>query len=99
MQLRDGFPRSDREERRAAGTEPDAHAPKRLRADIENDMRRAGLEQLQAVIEDVRMGEYVIVHVGFAISRVDEAEAIRTMELINEMQGGMDELRAGDAIS
>ena len=50
-------------------------------------------------IDGVHAGEYVIVHVGFAISKVDEAEAIRTIELINEMQGGLDELRGGDALS
>ena len=29
-------------------------------------------------------GDYVIVHVGFAISRVDEEEAKRTLELLDE---------------
>ena len=31
------------------------------------------------------MGEYVLVHVGFAISRVDEAEAERTFEVLREL--------------
>ncbi len=31
---------------------------------------------------EVALGDYVIVHVGFAISRVDEAEALRTLEMI-----------------
>jgi len=30
-------------------------------------------------------GEYVIVHAGFAIQKMDEAEAKRTLELWNEM--------------
>jgi len=34
---------------------------------------------------DVRPGDYAIVHVGFAISRVDEAEARRTFEALREM--------------
>lgn len=31
------------------------------------------------------VGDYVIVHVGFAISRVNEEEAHRTYELLREM--------------
>jgi hydrogenase expression/formation protein HypC len=39
-----------------------------------------------AYVEDhVRPGDYVVVHVGFAISRVDEAEAQRTFEALKEM--------------
>jgi hydrogenase expression/formation protein HypC len=30
-------------------------------------------------------GEYVIVHVGFAIARVDEAEALRTLQVLRAM--------------
>jgi hydrogenase expression/formation protein HypC len=36
-------------------------------------------------VPDVRVGEYVLVHVGFAISKVDEEEARRTYELLEEM--------------
>jgi hydrogenase expression/formation protein HypC len=31
------------------------------------------------------LGDYVLVHVGFAISRVDEEEARRTYELLDSM--------------
>ena len=34
---------------------------------------------------DAAVGDYVIVHVGFAISRVDEAEARRTLEVLRAM--------------
>jgi hydrogenase expression/formation protein HypC len=34
---------------------------------------------------DVIMGDYVLVHVGFALSRVDEGEAARTYKLLEEM--------------
>lgn len=34
---------------------------------------------------DAAVGDYVIVHVGFAISRVDEAEAKRTLHVLREM--------------
>lgn len=32
-----------------------------------------------AYIPDVQIGEYVVVHVGFAIQRLDEASAIETL--------------------
>ena len=40
---------------------------------------------LAYVSDQVKTGDYVIVHVGFAISRVDEAEARRTYEALREM--------------
>jgi hydrogenase expression/formation protein HypC len=40
---------------------------------------------LAYVADQVRPGDYVVVHVGFAISRVDEAEAHRTFEALKEM--------------
>jgi hydrogenase expression/formation protein HypC len=40
---------------------------------------------LAYVTDEVRAGDYVVVHVGFAISRVDEVEARRTFEALREM--------------
>ena len=36
-------------------------------------------------VPEAKVGDYVVVHVGFAISRVDEAEAARTYQLLEEM--------------
>ncbi len=36
-------------------------------------------------VPDIALGDYVIVHVGFAISKVDEEEALRTLELLSHM--------------
>ncbi len=36
-------------------------------------------------VPGVKVGEYVIVHAGFAISVIDEAEAKKTLELWDEM--------------
>lgn len=36
-------------------------------------------------VENVQPGEYVIVHVGFAISKMDEKEALETLKLLEEM--------------
>ncbi|MBE0595590.1 MAG: HypC/HybG/HupF family hydrogenase formation chaperone [Gemmatimonadales bacterium] len=35
--------------------------------------------------DEVQIGDYAIVHVGFAISKVDEEEAHRTFEMLREM--------------
>ncbi len=44
-------------------------------------------------VSDVKIGEYVIVHVGFAISKVDEEEARETLKLFEQMSASMDELK------
>lgn len=46
---------------------------------------------LQYVAGEVSVGDYVIVHVGFAITKVDEEEARRTFDLLREMSQ-LDEL-------
>ena len=35
-------------------------------------------------LEGARVGEYILVHAGFAIERLDEVEARRTLELLSE---------------
>lgn len=39
------------------------------------------------LVPDARVGDYVIVHVGFAIQRLDEAEARRTLEYFDSLLG------------
>jgi hydrogenase expression/formation protein HypC len=36
-------------------------------------------------VADVEVGDYTIVHVGFALSKIDEAEAVKTLALFAEM--------------
>ena len=43
--------------------------------------REACLEYLP----EVELGEYVLVHAGFAISKVDAEEAARTFELLEDL--------------
>lgn len=45
-------------------------------------------------VPETKVGDYVLVHVGFAISRVDEAEALRTYQLLKEMDQ-LNELEVG----
>jgi hydrogenase expression/formation protein HypC len=44
-------------------------------------------------VPEVRVGEYVLVHVGFALSRIDEAEAARVFALLKELDQ-LEELEA-----
>jgi hydrogenase expression/formation protein HypC len=45
-----------------------------------------------ALVEDVTVGDYVIVHVGYALQKLDPEEAERTLQMFAEM-GELDELR------
>src|SRR5512141_2442946 len=52
-----------------------------------------------AYVPEVRLGDYVLVHVGFAISRIDEEQAMETLAALQEI-GELSELGApeeGDA--
>ena len=51
-----------------------------------------------AYVPEAEEGHYVLVHVGFAISVVDEAEAMRTFEVLKQM-GELEELepKAGES--
>ncbi len=42
-------------------------------------------EACLAYLPEIALGDYVIVHVGFAISKVDEDEALRTLEILSTM--------------
>lgn len=38
-----------------------------------------------SMLNDVKVGDYVLVHVGYAISKMDEEEALETLKLWDEM--------------
>ena len=40
-----------------------------------------------ALVEDVAVGDYVILHVGYALQKLDETEALRTLELFAQIAG------------
>ena len=60
---------------------------------VEHGGLRVGRIQFGGIVRQARLdfvpeaavGDYVMVHVGFAISRVDEEEAQRTYQLLDEM--------------
>lgn len=37
-----------------------------------------------SLIEDSKVGDWIIIHVGFALQRIDEAEAKKTLALLAE---------------
>lgn len=48
--------------------------------DVEGVRREASL----MLLEDARVGDYVIVHAGFAIQRLDEESALESLNLLRE---------------
>ena len=42
-----------------------------------------------ALIEDVALGDYVLIHVGYALNKISQDEAEKTLKLFEEM--GMEE--------
>jgi hydrogenase expression/formation protein HypC len=50
-------------------------------AEIDGVKREASLMMLN---EEVAVGDYVLIHAGFAISRLDAEEAEETLELMRE---------------
>ena len=58
------------------------------KVDFGGVLRETCLEYLP----DIQVGDYTIVHVGFGISKVDEQEAMETMEMLREMEMLADEL-------
>ena len=48
------------------------------------------------LLPEAQVGDYVLVHAGFAMQKVDEKEAEETYALLNEMDGAP---RAAEALS
>ena len=59
----------------------DQHGVRMAKVQFGGVVREACLE----CVPEVQVGEYVLVHVGFALSRIDEAEAERTFEALREL--------------
>ena len=64
-----------------------------LSVDIEGDVNRCGHVDFEGIVRvvnlscvpDAGIDDYVLVHAGVAISKLDEAEAARTLELLRQM--------------
>jgi hydrogenase expression/formation protein HypC len=53
------------------------------------------LEVALDLVDDVSVGDYVIVHAGFAIKKLDEASAMETIRLLKEAAAFVDDLESG----
>lgn len=47
--------------------------------------------------EDARVGDYVIVHAGFAIHRIDEQEALESLRILRESLSVLDGPEGGES--
>ncbi len=50
------------------------------------DMAGVVRETSIMMLPDAKVGEYVIIHAGYAIEKLDEEEARRTIELFKQME-------------
>jgi hydrogenase expression/formation protein HypC len=65
---------------------------------IENYMAVIDVDGVQRecsllLLEDAQVGDYVIVHAGFAISKIDETAALETLALLKEAAALVDAQR------
>ncbi|MGE5189027.1 MAG: HypC/HybG/HupF family hydrogenase formation chaperone [Gemmatimonadota bacterium] len=51
------------------------------------DVGGAGREVSLLLLTDVAAGDWVILHAGFAIQKLDEEEAAKTLALLRELPG------------
>lgn len=69
----------------------------------QGELMRTGKVSFGGIIKDVNLaytpeakeGDYVIVHVGFALNVVDEKEAVKVFEYLKQIDG-LEELNEGD---
>jgi hydrogenase expression/formation protein HypC len=79
--------------------------PGQVRSIYEADGVRMGKVSFGGVIKEVclayvpsiEVGEYAIVHVGFAISKIDETSALKTLKTFEELGVLDDEWGASDS--
>jgi hydrogenase expression/formation protein HypC len=57
--------------------------------DAATDMATVAVDNVQVevsltLVDDVSVGDYVLVHVGYALNKIDETEALKTLALFAE---------------
>ncbi|HUV51138.1 MAG TPA: HypC/HybG/HupF family hydrogenase formation chaperone [Anaerolineae bacterium] len=62
---------------------------------IENNIGTIDVDGVQRkvsllLLEDAKVGDYVIVHAGFALHKIDETVAMETLQLLKEAAALMD---------
>lgn len=70
--------------------------PMRLieRTDMEGTVELDGVRRTISLmlLPEAEVGQHVLIHAGYAIGAVDEAEAMRTLELLREYADAMEDL-------
>lgn len=61
--------------------------PVEVREVLSDDMAKVSLDGVvkvisTALIDDVKVGDYVVLHVGYALAKIDPEEAQKTIELL-----------------
>lgn len=65
------------------------------KAEVSGVRRNVSIQLLEDQSSPVRVGDWVLIHVGFALCKIDEQEAEATLNLLNGMDSVYaDELRA-----
>ena len=54
------------------------------RVEIGGNIREANL----SLVENATVGDYIMLHAGFAIAKYEPEEALRTLELLKELTSG-----------
>ena len=76
--------------------------PARVVELLDNDMAVVAFDTVKkrislALVENVSVGDFVLVHVGYALHKVSEEEAARTLQLMEEtdvLEEGLEEVSA-----
>lgn len=55
------------------------------KADVSGVRRNINIGLVHNEDEKIEVGDWVLIHVGFAMSRIDEAEAQSTLEVLREL--------------
>jgi hydrogenase expression/formation protein HypC len=58
--------------------------------DPDSDMAKVSMDGVQkdvsmALVDDVQIGDYLLIHVGFALNKISPEEAEKTLELFAQM--------------
>ena len=62
--------------------------PVEVREVLPDDMAKVSLDGVvkvvsTALVDDVKVGDFLVLHVGYTLAKIDPDEALRTIELLN----------------
>jgi hydrogenase expression/formation protein HypC len=69
--------------------------PVQVKEVLPDNMAKVTLEGVSkvistALVDDVQVGDYLVLHVGYALAKIEPEEAERTLALLREMAEGAD---------